>query len=276
MVELTHALDFSPKSLAQGMNHCFEDYVIPMEISEQALAGMLRMYSVDLLNSILAIDQGEIVGVLLLGRRGDVSRVGAMAVAKAHRGQGLGHRILEKAIEDSEARGESKMVLEAIEHNTRAISFYESLGFEWVCRICGYSKVLDQTGKPNALEQISFGDMATILQSRGDDGLTWEMNHATVAQLALPSFAVSSNGMSAAISPMGDDALLCRSLAITGEQDDAKLIGLLAGLADEYPGRTLKIPVYFPEPIFGGLFNSVGFETSSLAQVMLERFAADH
>lgn len=52
-----------------------------------------------------------------------------MGVISEYRGQGIGYRLLVKALEEAKNRGLEKVELEVFASNHRAISLYENLGF---------------------------------------------------------------------------------------------------------------------------------------------------
>ena len=65
--------------------------------------------------------------------------------------------------------------------------------------------------------------------------------------------------------------MVCFSLALSGDDDARKLRALVSGLGEIYPGRTFRIPPYYPGTAFLGLFESAGLEIGSLSQVLMER-----
>jgi len=84
---------------------------------------------------LVAVDAaGEVVGwcdVVRDGRPGygHGGRLG-MGLLPAHRGQGLGRRLLEAALEEARARGMERVELEVYASNERAMRLYETAGFE--------------------------------------------------------------------------------------------------------------------------------------------------
>jgi ribosomal protein S18 acetylase RimI-like enzyme len=52
-----------------------------------------------------------------------------MGLLPEYRAQGLGRKLAERAISDARARGITRIELEVFSSNTRAICFYERLGF---------------------------------------------------------------------------------------------------------------------------------------------------
>ncbi|WP_341863289.1 GNAT family N-acetyltransferase [Gymnodinialimonas sp. 57CJ19] len=69
---------------------------------------------------------GDGAGTARVIPRGDTAKIGRVAVMKAHRGTGLGARIMQTLMEDAKARGFTAAELES---QVYAIAFYERLGF---------------------------------------------------------------------------------------------------------------------------------------------------
>jgi RimJ/RimL family protein N-acetyltransferase len=78
--------------------------------------------------SFVAEAGGEIVGQLGITGTGRMD-IG-MWVQKDRRGQGIGNRLVETAIEYARAHGAYKISLEVWPHNAAAIALYEKFGFE--------------------------------------------------------------------------------------------------------------------------------------------------
>lgn len=270
MIEFKDATVFSPAEFGNHLNHCFEDYVVPIQFSTALVAFLLRVEAVDLLNTIVAMDGAEVAGILMVTRRGDVMRIGAMAVAKSHRGQGLGRRMMIGALEGGRGRGERLAVLEAVEHNARAISFYQGCGFQIRHRLISGEYRLAMGGGA-ALNPAPFSRIATQLLQRGEGAWTWDMSPGSVMQLGMPAVGYEKDGLLMAVQPVGEDILACRAMALSGFEDRAKLTSMLQDLSGPHPGKVLKVPPYFPEPEFGDLLQDVGFDITGLSQVQMEQ-----
>lgn len=82
---------------------------------------------------VVAIDEhGEVVGtgrIYLYDAENGVGKIGRMAVAREHRGLGVGRLILQALMRAGEKAGYRRLLLSAQEH---AIPFYEKSGF----RVC--------------------------------------------------------------------------------------------------------------------------------------------
>jgi predicted GNAT family N-acyltransferase len=74
----------------------------------------------------LAIDGATPVATARLRPMGTSAKMQRVAVAKSHRGTGLGHQMMRHVLDFARARGFETITLEA---QTSAISFYTKLGF---------------------------------------------------------------------------------------------------------------------------------------------------
>lgn len=82
---------------------------------------------------LFALRDGEVVGTCaLLRHRADVWELAKMAVAAPLRGQGLGRRLAEAAIDEARRRGARTLFLETSPALKPALALYRSLGFRRV------------------------------------------------------------------------------------------------------------------------------------------------
>lgn len=82
---------------------------------------------------LFALRDGEVVGTCaLLRHRGDLWELAKMAVAAPVRGQGLGRRLAEAAIDEARRRGARTLFLETSPVLKPALALYRSLGFRRV------------------------------------------------------------------------------------------------------------------------------------------------
>jgi len=86
----------------------------------------------DLFRGCVAVEDGKIVGVTIIQRRGTTSSwvVGTVGVLPKYRRRGLARKGLEKSLEMMKERGATKTWLGVINGNTPAQRLYESLDFE--------------------------------------------------------------------------------------------------------------------------------------------------
>lgn len=271
MVEYRNAAFFSLEDLSTAFTRCFEGYVIPVAMTLEVLAGMMRVDAIDLAKTLVAVEGGEIIGMLMVCRRGKTMRIGAMAVAVSHRNQGLGGELMAQGLSQARERGETKVVLEVIESNTKAREFYERNGFKVVHRLISGATTLKSGASAGKVKEIGFDEMAARPFFRTKDSAAWQMSAASVSQMALPVVAYDFDGFAAAVVPRGTDKLLCFSLAPSGEDDAAKFQGLLDGLGARYPDTNFLALPTFPEPTFQTLFEAASLASMGISQFLMEQ-----
>ena len=133
---LTPVFEIRPSSslpapeLAALFNRCYEGYFVPMQLDEAALAGMARIFDLDLDAGLVALREGEPVGVVNLGVRGERGWIGGLGVVADARREGTGRLLMEGVHEEARSRGMDELVLEVIEANDPAFRLYEQLGYE--------------------------------------------------------------------------------------------------------------------------------------------------
>jgi ribosomal-protein-alanine N-acetyltransferase len=82
----------------------------------------------------VADDDGTVAGYTVVWTAADEAELANIAVAPAHRGSGLGGRLLDDALRGAARRGAVVMFLEVRESNAVARALYASRGFEEVGR----------------------------------------------------------------------------------------------------------------------------------------------
>jgi len=81
---------------------------------------------------------GALVGYLCLWEIGGEIHITNIAVARAHRRQGIARWMLTEILEDARRRGARTVFLEVRPTNTEALGLYEALGFHVIGRRKGY------------------------------------------------------------------------------------------------------------------------------------------
>ena len=133
-MEITAARSLTLSALTGVSNAGFSEYVVPMQMTEAALAEHLDVNAIDLgCSQVLADpDQDPPVAFALIARRADEAWVGGVGTAPACRGRGLGERVLRAGVNAAAERGCGVVWLEVITTNRAAIALYEKLGFDHV------------------------------------------------------------------------------------------------------------------------------------------------
>lgn len=286
---IENILDLSVNELAETLTHCFEGYIMPANFTGALVSGMLRAEAADLAASLIAKDdEGNIAGVELIARRGKVARVAAMAVAKSARRQGVGKALLERAISDAKQRGEQRLVLEVIEQNPAAIELYKSVGMSIEHRLVGFQGILKKddgvlqpallgpetkpfkkTAVREKLRECTFADVSAALRLRGSMASSWSMSPATTEQLAGPGRPVRCGDVFAVIALSGEEVVACRTLAFAKGPSYESASKWLRAMANEFDGRKLFMPAFFPEHEYRDVFVESGLEIADISQFQM-------
>lgn len=90
--------------------------------------------------TFVAAVAGRVVGyaTILLPERRRHARLYSLAVEAAMRGQGIGRRLIERAVKAARERGLSEVRLEVRAKNAGARGLYERCGFTFVVQLPGY------------------------------------------------------------------------------------------------------------------------------------------
>ncbi|MCC8035259.1 MAG: GNAT family N-acetyltransferase [Rikenellaceae bacterium] len=119
-------------SLFGAFASAFADY--EMQLDKEGFAAMLRRRGFDPALSFAAFDGGRIVAFTLNGTGQFDGKYTAYdtgtGTLKVYRGRGLATRIFEHSIPYLREAGIGQYLLEVLQHNTRAVTLYRTLGFE--------------------------------------------------------------------------------------------------------------------------------------------------
>ena len=130
-VDLRAASSIDTSELAALFTRAYENYFVPIELDEAALAFMARLFDLDLAASFVALEDGDPVGIVNLGIRGERGWIGGLGVVAQARRRGLGRRLMEAVHDEARTRGIREISLEVIEANEPAFLLYEDLGYEF-------------------------------------------------------------------------------------------------------------------------------------------------
>ncbi len=116
-------------TLVKVFNQAFSDYMIDVYFSPPGFAEYIERYIVDLDRSLVAEEDGLMVGLLLSGEDGTRTWNAGMGVHPGWRRQGIGGRLLDLWLSDAAGSGCREALLEVIVGNKPAEGLYVSRGF---------------------------------------------------------------------------------------------------------------------------------------------------
>ena len=127
-VRFVSAATVSLEAFAAAFTSAFEGYPINISVDAAWLARRGRYEQHDLLNSLVAFDGAEVVGMAVLAVRGTRGWCGGFGVVPRWRGRGLGHRLMSELVKRARAAGLCRLSLEVLAGNTAAVRLYERAG----------------------------------------------------------------------------------------------------------------------------------------------------
>lgn len=273
--EIRPALDFSLAQLAELLNRSFKGYFVDIHDTDELLAQRLRIDSIDLALSRVAVVDGAAAGLLYLSPRGWSCRVAGMGVVPEHRRHGLGRQLMEATIELARQRGFRTMLLEVIEQNTPALTLYQQLGFSAGRRLVGYQ--LDKAQPGTAAEPGSEEDrlqpvdprwIAHLVALEGAPDLPWQLAAESVSAFGPPTRALALDDVAYALLSYVDSSSLILQTLLVRRQARGQGWGrrLIEALQRQFPGRSLKISARVPEDLADGFLRHLGFEHAEWTQ----------
>ncbi len=196
MIEFVPASRFEPVRLAELFTRGYEGYYVPMTLTAEAYADMVRWFDLDLEASRVALAGGVPVGIVQLGVRGSRGWIGGMGVVPEARGRGLGRALMDEAERSARALGLRTVDLEVLVQNVQAIPIYEACGYRHTRRLL----VLERAPAPLAAEAAAERPALDEVFERWDAlhavPAPWQRGRETVERLrdVLEAFGVRERG----------------------------------------------------------------------------------
>src|ERR1700681_1798291 len=259
--------DCTSEEVANAMNRGFEGYFVPLSFTAQAYERRFRSEHLDPYASRVYSQDGSPAGALLIARRGWTSRVAAMGIAPALRGQGVGRRILEEAIAEARARGDRTMLLEVLVQNAPAMALYTGAGFRPRRRLVGYRWDPGEIEPTGPLEEIDPRDFARLAVREGEPDLPWTLQTEAFAAATPPTSAWRLGEARALIGDPAAEKLVLQALVVPrAHRRQSWGTRILHALSAAHPGRTWWFSPYIPEDLAPDFFTGPGWERQGFEQ----------
>lgn len=128
-IKLIPTSRFTIDQLTAIYNQTRVDYLVPMPMNAARLAEYISAYDVDLEHSLVAVQDGEMLGVAMLGIRQDRAWITRLGVIPNTRRHGTGQALMDGLLEQATMLGIDFSMLEVIKNNTPAHQLFLKLGF---------------------------------------------------------------------------------------------------------------------------------------------------
>ncbi len=212
-IETVPADQFSYAQLTDFYNQTRVDYLVPMPMNERKLREYCHIYDLDLAQSSVAVLGDEVLGLIMMGVRGDQTWVTRMGVVPNGRKKGIGQKLMDQLIRNSRQIGAKKIILDVIKGNIPAEKLFLKFGFKrlremYVVRrppkpinivihgmhveVLGYQEALTllekRSDKPSWISDTrsmrNAGNLAALYADLPSGGKGWLVYQNTVFQLA--------------------------------------------------------------------------------------------
>jgi ribosomal protein S18 acetylase RimI-like enzyme len=257
--------------VADALTRSFEGYVMPVEVSARGYELRFRPENVDPFASYAYFRETRPVAVVLVARRGWVSRIAAMAVAPEARGKGLGKRIMRGVIDEAVGRGDRSVLLEVFEHNTPAVKLYEGLGFEPLRRLVGYrhdpgGAVSEGADHLSELDPLAF---ARVVAREGEPDLPWMLAAETLSGMVSPARALHLDHRAYVLIGNPEANIISLTALVVPRANRRHGWGtrLLQALLATHPDKAWAIPQIVPAELAPDFFARCGWELMDTNQL---------
>ncbi|MGY3746020.1 GNAT family N-acetyltransferase [Vagococcus salmoninarum] len=189
-IDLKKLSDLPFSEVTDLWNLAFSDYLVPINMSQTQLADRFTHLGLSKSLSLVAVQGGELVGILLYGEQDYQGKkqgwIGGMAVIPGKRQLGIAQLLMTAALGQGRARGLDELLLEVISSNSKAIKLYEKIGFNSLTEVLNGHidlKVVDPQKKPHlVLKSVPVTKQQQLLES---PVVIWQNRLVTPGELAL-------------------------------------------------------------------------------------------
>jgi ribosomal protein S18 acetylase RimI-like enzyme len=249
---------------AKLFNRSFEAYFIPVQFTKDSFKAFAQRDDIDFGASQILLANDQLIGLVLIARRGKASRMGGFGIIPEFRGLGAGSWFVKRLLDDARLRVETHMYLEVIRQNEAAVRLYEKHGFARIRRLLGFKAERPiGIGDTNlqTCDQVLVLDM---INAHGLPDLPWQLDAETLQSIT--SFGYRLGDAFALISNPVAEHISFRSLVVPAHaRGQGQATRLLNALFAKFPGKVWQVPAIFPEEM-GGAFMRAGMQPETLSQ----------
>lgn len=129
-IEILPADRFTVQELTELYNQTRVDYLVPMPMNADRLNEYINDFDVDLRHSSVVRDaNGQILGLCMLGLRGDIAWITRLGVLPSTRRTGAGSALMDSMLKNANTLGMRETHLEVIKNNEPAYRLFLKKGF---------------------------------------------------------------------------------------------------------------------------------------------------
>ncbi len=187
-ISLHPASEFTTDQLTALLNASYDDYATPIRFRPDQFDFFVRAHDILLDQSLAVRDEDDLIGIVLLGRRGARGWVAGLGVEPTHRGQGVARALMTGVMENARRLGLERLQLEVLSDNARARQLYEDLGWQLGRELLVWERDEEQGPLPIHRERAVAMDPRELLEAHFDAWHevrpTWQREKATLLHYA--------------------------------------------------------------------------------------------
>ena len=241
------AVEIEFDTLVRVFNAGYSGYPVPVHIEAPQLRHHLDQNAIDLEASRIALADEAVVGVGLLGIRGERGWIGGLGVIPIFRQQGVGRAIMRATLEEASARGLKQVQLEVIDGNTAAHNLYLDLGFSDVRRLlileCSITPNDEIDNQPE-LKHLNLAEALDYFHAFHSIPNPWQRDYPSLTRLdpTYAGWAIASNEepLAYAIGRATDKAIQLADVAFAPGHPEA-LTNLIEQIHQQHPATTAHL-----------------------------------
>jgi ribosomal protein S18 acetylase RimI-like enzyme len=267
-LHVSSAVNVTISEQCELFNRAFKGYIAgDAHFTPESFARFLGMGGIDLWLSQVVYMGDDCVGFALIARQGWTSRLAGMGVVPEAKGQGVGKWFMRQLVEQAQARGDQRFILEVFEQNMPAVRVYESVGFRVIERLIGYSLDNPLGEAANDFEDVDILDVARLLTQYSAKDLAWQASGSSLASIGPPNVGKCLDQAYIVISNPEQPTIRIWGIVTPAEyQNQKRAQRLIRALFAKYPGKQWSVPQICPETIGERVLEKVGFQCEELNQ----------
>ena len=166
-IELVPADKYTIEELTDAYNQTRVDYMVPMPMNAARLREYVHLYNVHLDKSLVAKENGDIIGLGMLAVRPNRSWITRLGLVANSRGKGTGKALMSGLLQFSDDLGIEKNMLEVIHGNTPAHKLFQKLDFQEKGELLILRRAPKDLPPPTAeIDWLEQGEVLPLLATR--------------------------------------------------------------------------------------------------------------
>lgn len=256
-VKLVSADSFEIDQLVSTYNSARTDYLVPMPMDKAGMVEYIRIFNIDLSQSLVALNDSHLAGLGLLGIRKNQSWITRLGLSAKMRGRGIGEKLVKGLLKNSDRLNIPVNTVEVIKDNQPARKLFRKLGFRAKRELVILRRPPKSGRRPNSTcIPLKHSEILRVIRQRTDTP-TWINQSKTFTQLRnLDGFKIAQNKQICAsvIYQVSSNHISRLVFNILKGELARPMQELLSHLHQRYPHHTVtveNIPVQNPHlPVF--------------------------